>query len=174
VVLSTDAVVAVGFHLHDVALVRTDHEDDLVGHLGPDLLGSDWDPDEATQRLLAQPDREIGLALIDQRNLAGIGNLYKCELLFLRGVSPWTKVRDVSDVRGLVVLAQRLLYDNRDRWAQVTTGVPRRGENLYVYGRARYPCRRCGGPISRSIQGAPPVEDRVTFWCPRCQPGPSV
>jgi endonuclease-8 len=172
VVLTTDSAVAVGFHLHDVALVRTDREDDLVGHLGPDLLGPDWDPDEATRRMLADPDHEIGLALMDQRNLAGIGNLYKCELLFLRAVSPWTRVGDVADLLGMVVLAQRLLYDNRERWAQVTTGDPRRGENVYVYQRARFPCRRCGTPIRRATQGVPPVEDRIIFWCPRCQPGP--
>ena len=62
-----------------------------MGHLGPDLLGPDWDSDEAVRRLAALPEREIAVALLDQRNLAGIGNFYKCELLFLRGVSPWTR-----------------------------------------------------------------------------------
>ena len=77
-----------------VELLPRDHEGDAVGHLGPDLLGPDWDPDEAVRRLAADPDREIGQALLDQRNLAGIGNLYQAEVCFLLGVSPWTPVRD--------------------------------------------------------------------------------
>jgi endonuclease VIII len=173
VVLSTDSRVAVGFHLHDVALVPTDREGELVGHLGPDLLGPEWDPDEATRRLAADSDRAIAVALMDQRNLAGIGNFYKCEVLFLCGVSPWTRVGDVPDLRGMVELARQLLYENRDRWAQVTTGDPRRGENAYVFERARWPCRRCGAPIRLARQGGTTTEDRITFWCSRCQPGPT-
>src|SRR5262249_8565222 len=72
VVLNTPAAVAVGFHLHELVLVRTAEEDRLVGYLGPDLLGADWDPDEAVRRLSEKPDRAIGDALLDQRNLAGI------------------------------------------------------------------------------------------------------
>jgi len=91
IVLTTANRQAVGYRLHDVALIPTTEEDSLLGHLGPDLLGADWDADEAVRRLLARPDREIGPALLDQRNLAGIGNLYKNEVLFLRGLSPWTR-----------------------------------------------------------------------------------
>jgi endonuclease-8 len=176
IVLSTASKVAVGFHLHEVALVPTGRERDLVGHLGPDLLAPDWTPElaaEATRRLGADPDREIASALLDQRNLAGIGNFYKCELLFLRGVSPWTPVADAGDLRAFVDLAHRLLYDNRERWAQVTTGDMRRGANAYVFERGRQPCRRCGTTIRQARQGAVDTEDRVTYWCPRCQPGPA-
>ncbi len=170
VVLRTLTTVAVGYHLHDLALVPTENEPDLVGHLGPDLLGSPdevggWDPDEAVRRLRAQPARTIAEALLDQRNLAGIGNLYKAEVLFLRGIHPRTPVGDVADLDALVNLAHRLLSANRGRWTQATTGSVRRGEASYVYGRGGSPCRRCGTRVERETLG-----ERITFWCPACQP----
>jgi endonuclease-8 len=168
VVLRTKTAVAVGFHLHELALVPTDDEEALVGHLGPDLLGTDWDADEATRRIAATPDASIAEALLDQRNLAGVGNLYKAETLFLRGLWPWTPVADVADLRGTVTLAQRLVASNRGRWTQTTTGSLRRGETSYVYGRRAQPCRRCGTAIAKAEQ-----DDRVTYWCPRCQPEPT-
>ena len=173
IVLTTASAVAVGFHLHDIALVPTDKEETIVGHLGPDLLGPDWDAAEAVRRLAARPEREIAAAIIDQRNLAGVGNLYKCELLFLRGISPWTLVRDVADLPAMVDLAQRLLYANRERWAQVTTGDTRPGHSAYVFERRGRPCRRCGTYIKMARQGGNAIEDRVTFWCSVCQPGPA-
>lgn len=167
VVLRTAVAVTVGYHLHELALVPTDQEERLVGHLGPDLLGPDWDPAEAVRRLAAKPDATIAEALLDQRNLAGIGNLYKAETLFLRGVSPWARVGDVTDLPAMVTLAQRLLASNRGRWLQSTTGSLRRAEANYVYGRRAQPCRRCGTLIKKAEQG-----ERVTFWCPACQPSP--
>lgn len=190
VVLETDQVTAVGFHLHDLALVPTAEEDRLVGHLGPDLLGPDWDLNEAVRRLGTRPDREIAPALLDQTNLAGIGNLYKCEVLFLCGISPWTDVADVPDLAAVVRLAHRLLHANRSRWAQITTGSPHPAERTWVFERAGRPCRRCGTPVRRAVQnGAGPTpgtarpalgtagrasggRDRMTYWCPQCQPGP--
>ncbi|MFG2066144.1 DNA-formamidopyrimidine glycosylase family protein [Micromonospora tulbaghiae] len=166
VVLRSPAAVAVGYHLHELALVPTADEESLVGHLGPDLLGPDWDADEAVRRLAADPERAIGEALLDQRNLAGVGNLYKCEVLFLRGVSPWTPVGAVPDLPGTVALAQRLLAANRGRWTQSTTGVLHRGGTSYVYGRRAQPCRRCGTAVRKEELG-----ERVTYWCPACQPG---
>ncbi|MEU9823677.1 DNA-formamidopyrimidine glycosylase family protein [Micromonospora chersina] len=165
VVLRSPGAVAVGYHLHELALIPTAEEESLVGHLGPDLLGPDWDPDEAVRRLAAHPDETIGEALLDQRNLAGVGNLYKCEVLFLRGVSPWTPVRAVPDLAGTVGLAQRLLAANRGRWTQSTTGSLHRGQTSYVYGRRAQPCRRCGTAIRKEELG-----ERVTYWCPACQP----
>ncbi|RLP98735.1 DNA-formamidopyrimidine glycosylase family protein [Micromonospora sp. CV4] len=165
VVLRSPGAVAVGYHLHELALVPTAEEDGLVGHLGPDLLGPDWDPAEAVRRLAAHPEETIGEALLDQRNLAGVGNLYKCEVLFLRGVSPWTPVRAVPDLAGTVALAQRLLAANRGRWTQSTTGSLHRGQTSYVYGRRAQPCRRCGTAIRKQEMG-----ERVTYWCPVCQP----
>ncbi|WP_430500560.1 DNA-formamidopyrimidine glycosylase family protein [Micromonospora trifolii] len=165
VVLRSPSAVAVGYHLHDLTLVPTAEEDQLVGHLGPDLLGPDWDPAEAVRRLADHPEQTIGEALLDQRNLAGVGNLYKCEVLFLRGVSPWTPVGGVPDLPGLVALAQRLLAANRGRWTQSSTGSLHRGQTSYVYGRRAQPCRRCGTAIRKEELG-----ERVTYWCPVCQP----
>ena len=170
VVLRTLTTVAVGYHLHDLAIVPTAEEETLVGHLGPDLLGppdraGGWDPDEAVRRLRSQPERSIAEALLDQRNLAGIGNLYKAEILFLRGIHPATPVSEVDNLEGVVNLAQKLLRANRGRWTQATTGSLRRGQEVYVYGRGGAPCRRCGTLVLRETQG-----ERVTFWCPLCQP----
>jgi endonuclease VIII len=165
VVLRSAEAVAVGYHLHELALVPTAEEGRLVGHLGPDVLGADWDETEAVRRLAANPETSIAEALLDQRNLAGLGNLYKAETLFLRGVSPWTPVGEVSDLTGMVQLAQRLVAANRGRWTQSTTGSLRKGETTYVYGRRGLPCRRCGTLIRMAEQG-----ERVTYWCPSCQP----
>jgi endonuclease-8 len=168
VVLHTARAVAVGYHLHELAIVPTGEEESLVGHLGPDLLGADWDPAEAARRLGEHPETAIAEALLDQRNLAGIGNLYKSELLFLRGVWPWTPVRDVPDLPAVAALGQKLLSANKGRWAQSTTGSLHKGQTSYVYGRRAAPCRRCGTLIKKAEQA-----DRVTYWCPRCQPAPN-
>ncbi|MFL6057082.1 MAG: DNA-formamidopyrimidine glycosylase family protein [Actinoallomurus sp.] len=162
---------ALGFSLGVVEVVRTSREDRVVGHLGPDLLGPDWDPAEAVWRLREQPERAIGEALLDQTRLAGIGNLYKAEALFLRGVDPWCPAGEVPDLEGLVELARRLIDANKDHLDQITTGVRRRGRENWVYGRAGRQCRRCGTRIRRADQGDRP-EERITFWCPSCQPSP--
>jgi endonuclease-8 len=175
VVLETDDAVAVGYRLPVVEFVPTKDEDSVVGHLGPDLLGPDWDQEEALRRLRERPDREIGPALLDQRNLAGIGNLYKAEALYLRGVTPWTRVGDVTDLPALVALAQRLLHANREHWSQVTTGDTRPGRGQWVFERAGRPCRRCGTPIrmAEQVEREEPAYGRLTYWCPHCQAGPS-
>ncbi|WP_021598268.1 DNA-formamidopyrimidine glycosylase family protein [Actinomadura welshii] len=163
---------AVGHSLGIVELLRTAEEDGAVGHLGPDLLDPSWDAEtaaEAVARLGERPDRAIGEALLDQTRLAGIGNVYKAEILFLRGVHPWTRVRDVPDLPGLVRLSHRLLDANKERHGHITTGDRSRGREHWVYGRAGRPCRRCGTRIERADQGAGPGE-RITYWCPRCQP----
>lgn len=114
----------------------------------------------------------LGEALLDQRNLAGIGNVYKSELCFLLGVTPWLPVGALpTDLAvQLPVLAKKLLEFNRDRPARVTTG--RREQNLFVYGRASRPCLRCGTRIRSANQGDGSRE-RPTYWCPRCQTGPA-
>jgi len=172
VVLANAAWQAVGYRLPVVELLRTDEEQRAVGHLGPDLLGPDWDQDEAVRRLAGEPGRQIGLALLDQRVLAGLGNLYRCEVLFLRGITPWTAVADVGDLPGVVRVGRRLLVANRGRWEQSTTGSLRRGEDHWVFERTGRACRRCGTPIRSAEQGAAP-HARLTYWCPRCQTGPA-
>jgi len=161
---------AVGYLLGVVEVLPTAREESVVGHLGPDLLGPDWDAAEAVRRLRANPARAVGEALLDQRNLAGIGNFYKSEVLFLRGVSPWRAVGDIDDLEALVALARRLLEANKERADQVTTGADRPGERSWAYGRPGRLCRRCGTAIRQTNQGAAPNE-RIVFWCPRCQPG---
>ncbi|MGH3424581.1 MAG: DNA-formamidopyrimidine glycosylase family protein [Nocardioidaceae bacterium] len=168
-ILGNDAWEAVGYRLPVVELLPTADEARVVGHLGPDPLGPDWDAAEACRRLAADPDRMIGDALLDQRTLAGIGNLYKAEVCFLRGISPWRRVTDVDDLPGLVDLARRLLDANKNRVGQVTTGTARPGHDTWVYGRTARPCRRCGTTIKRAVQGNR-LDGRVTYWCPRCQP----
>ena len=167
-VLATDQWDCVGYRLHDVAMVRTAHEDQVVGHLGPDVLGPDWDLDEALRRLRAHPDEQIGVAILDQRNLCGPGNLYKVEGLFVCGVHPWMRVADVEDLPGLVERTRSLMLANRDRPEQSTTGDLRRGRDHWVYGRRDRPCYRCGTPILRGDQG-PDLQERITYWCPTCQ-----
>jgi endonuclease VIII len=163
-VLANDMWQATGYQLGVVELVRTRDEHRIIGHLGPDLLGPDWDEAEAVRRLRSEPKRPIAEALLDQRNLAGIGNLYKAEVLFLRGIDPWAPTGDVADLPAVVELARRLLNANSGRVGQVITGDTNRGEQTWVYGRRGRPCRRCGTPIRSQGQ-----RDRVTYWCPVCQ-----
>lgn len=167
--LATPAWLATGYRVHDLKLVLTSAEDTVVGHLGPDLLGPDWDPEEAIRRLSSEPGRAIGETVLEQRHLAGIGNLYKCETLFLEHVNPWRATGDV-DLAKIVATAHRLLRINRDHPEQSTTGRTGRGQEHWVYGRGREPCLLCRTPIARAEQGAPPRQ-RVTYWCPTCQPG---
>lgn len=182
VVLRTAEWAAVGFSLGVVEVLPRAAEDTAVGHLGPDLLGPDWDLEEAVRRLGSEPQRAVGEAILDQRNVAGIGNLYKSELCFLQGLDPWRPVAEVVDLRALLRQAKQVLEANKMRTAQTTTGDTRRGRQLWVYRRDRQPCRRCGTPIEVTMQGpegrgagaeresAQASRERATYWCPRCQP----
>jgi endonuclease-8 len=167
VVLRTATTEAVGYQVL-LDLVRTDDEAELVGHLGPDLLGPDWDAAVAIQRLSVDPSVPIGDALLDQRNLAGVGNVYKSELCFLGRVDPLTPVGAVPDLPAIVAKAKQLLEVNKSRPTRITTADTRRGYQLWVYGR-RGPCLRCGTRIAQADQG-PPGQQRPTYWCPTCQP----
>ncbi|ACU72321.1 DNA glycosylase/AP lyase, H2TH DNA-binding [Catenulispora acidiphila DSM 44928] len=168
-VLGTARNTAVGYRLQVVDLLPTSEEPTIVGHLGPDLLGPDWDAEEALRRLSADPARPLGLALLDQRNLAGVGNVYANELSFLARVPPWRPVGEVPGLEKVVDTAHRLLTLNRLRTGHVTTGETRADRRNWVYGRARQPCRRCGTRILTSSLGTPP-KDRVIYFCPNCQP----
>ncbi len=175
-ILATDTWTAVGFRLHDLALLRTDRESELVGHLGPDLLADDWTDelaDVAAARLAAGGDRELADALADQRVMAGVGNLYKAEVCFLLGVTPWTRVAELSPAQlgRAVALSRKLLHRNAWRPEQSTTGELAPGRQHWVYQRAGKPCLRCGTPVRSAEQGSW-VPARHTWFCPKCQAGP--
>jgi endonuclease-8 len=169
--LRTDGPTAYALRMPVVELLRTADEDQVLGHLGPDVLGPAWNEDEAVRRLSRDPERPLVEALLDQKNLAGIGNLWAVETCYLRGASPWTPVREV-DLRAAVRLARRMMLLSLEHPGQVTTGDTRRGRTHWVYGRAERPCRRCGTPVAfrDSVPGSP--YGRETWWCPHCQPGP--
>ncbi len=169
-VLTAEDVVSVGFELGITEVIATADEHTVVGHLGPDLLGG-WDAAaaaEAVLRLEGDPALPVFIAILDQRNLAGVGNVYANELCFLRGLLPTRPMGEVGDVPALVALAERALRANKDRFTRTTTGDLRAGRRFWVYGRAGQPCRRCGtrllgGELGRDQQ------ERTVSWCPRCQ-----
>ncbi|MFJ8039798.1 DNA-formamidopyrimidine glycosylase family protein [Kitasatospora sp. NPDC096147] len=170
VVLGTEGPTAVGYRLPVVRLLRTAEESSVVGHLGPDLLGPDWSVAEAARRLLAAPERPLGEALLDQRNLAGIGNIYANELSFLASLTPWSPVADAAPVLDrLLARAQQLLDANKTRTGHPTVPDPRPGRLHWVYGRERRPCLRCGTPVRAATHD----RDRPAYWCPHCQRGPT-
>ncbi len=166
VVLATTDWVAVGYRLPVIDLVATSDEASLVGHLGPDLLGADWDPVVAASNLASHPDRAIGAALLDQRTLAGLGTIYVSETLHVAGVAPPRATGDAVDLADVVDIAHRLLRRGIDRASPCTTGDERRP--LYVYGRHGRPCHRCGSTIRRVEVGVAP-QARQLAWCPGCQ-----
>ena len=181
-VLRTAGADAVGFSLGIVEVVRTADEDSVVGHLGPDLLGPDWDPAEAERRIRSAPEIPIGVALLDQRNLAGIGNIYRCEACFLSGVHPASPVSAVADLGTMMTDAKQLLEANLGPGRRMTILNPRGmpagrmagRPGYWVYRREHQPCLKCGAPIRRSVLGRPNgEEERDIYFCPQCQPLPS-
>ncbi|BDY30262.1 endonuclease VIII Nei2 [Mycolicibacterium mageritense] len=164
IVLETADARATGIDLGVLEVLDRDADMDAVAHLGPDLLGPDWEPRTAAANLTADPARPISEALLDQRVMAGVGNVYCNELCFVFGHRPTTPVDAVKDPLRVVQRAQDMLWLNRSRVNRTTTGDTRRGRQLWVYGRAGEPCRRCGTLIETDASG-----ERVTFWCPACQ-----
>ncbi|RKS75311.1 endonuclease-8 [Motilibacter peucedani] len=154
-----------------VELLKTSDEHSVVGHLGPDPLRADWDAEEAVRRLASVPDRPVVAALLDQRCIAGLGNLWVNETCFLRGYDPWTPV-SLVDLPATVDLAARMLRHSADHpeAAMVTTGSTRRGEQHWVAGRAGRPCLRCGTTVRVVAEVPGDPERRRTWWCPSCQP----
>lgn len=165
--LTTGTHHAVCFAAPTVDVDRTPRIDRELTQLGPDLLDEGFDPAEFVHRARTRDHRAIADVLIDQRVVAGIGNVYKSELLFLTGLHPDKLIADVSDERLLEIArrAERLLKLNLRPGARSTTGERTRGRETWVYDRSGKPCRRCAAPIESKRHG-----DRVTFWCPRCQP----
>jgi endonuclease-8 len=177
--VATRAFEAVGFNVPVAELIdRRDldrHHD--LRLLGPDLLGDSFNADEAIRRFRARPSSSVADALINQRVVAGAGNIYKSELLFLCGIHPFQRVEAVADetLHRLLTAARKYLranvVDGRGRIVTYTgyrrTASRNPGEQLYVYGRARLACRKCGTLIQVTPQGS---NARLTYWCPSCQP----
>ena len=179
VVVATARFEAVGFNLPvaeflSPAAMRRQHD---LRKMGPDLLGDTFDEAEALKRIRERGSSSIADALINQRVVAGAGNVYKSEVLFLCRIPPAACVNDLSDdrIREILITARKLLRANVNdpqRGIVTYTGYRRTtrradpGERLYVYGRARKPCRRCGTPIRVIAQGP---HARLTYWCPICQ-----
>lgn len=167
----------VGYDVHQVRLVPSADEATLIGHLGPDLLDPNWGrghEKEAIDRLLERPERSLGVALLDQRIMAGIGNVFRSELCFVLRCDPRAPISAVEDPARLVDLARRFLHVNKDRSRRITTGgsMGRRAD-LWVYGRAGKPCWRCGTRISREYLAdpeRPELQERSIYICSSCQP----
>jgi endonuclease VIII len=176
VVIATEDYEAVGFNIPVAEFIRAAdlNRHDVLRRLGPDVADPEFDAAEAIHRMRQQQDLEIGAALLNQRVLAGLGNVYKSEVLFVSCVNPFTLVDRLDDghLSRVVAIAHRLLRANVDpsmtkRGGRRTTGRDNPREHLWVYGRARQPCRRCGTSIHARKQG---TDARLTYWCPTCQP----
>jgi endonuclease VIII len=188
VVVGTADFVAVAFNIQ-IAAFETTHtieRADALGRLGPDLLSTSFDVDAALARLRARDADPIGETLLDQRVMAGIGNIFKSETLFVSGVHPFTPIASLSDdrLRTVIETARQLLQQNVTPTSGhgIVTYTPPRGaqglvrrptdraapdSRVWVYGRRGEPCRRCGTPIASLKHG---LDARSTYWCPRCQP----
>jgi len=169
--LTTEHWSAVGLRLGMLDLVPTREEHTLIGHLGPDVLGPDWDPARAAANLTAY-EGFVGDALLDQRTLAGVGTYWASEALFVERILPWTRTSDLTpdQVDHLVTRIHRFMDRAKDHAIQSSTGILRQGEESWVHGRSGRPCRRCGDTIRVAMTGQPPRE-RTLFSCPTCQGG---
>jgi endonuclease VIII len=180
ILISTETFEAVGFNIPvaEFTSSRALSRHNELRRLGPDLLSDEFRTSEAVQRIRERGTTPIADALLNQRVVAGLGNVYKSEVLFMCRVNPFTLVRDVGDdkLAAIVDTAQQVLRANvSEALAPMTTysgfrkttrrASPR--ERLWVYGRARLPCRRCGTPVRIRKQG---LDARLTYWCPECQP----
>ncbi len=165
-VLGTSRWTALGHRLGALHLVRTDEEDSLVGHLGPDILGADWDLGRALANLrggaLGSIHDLIGASLLDQRNLAGIGTMWASEGLWVERINPWRPVAELSDA-DLTRLLERIKR-------LMTRACERLPAESYVHARSGHPCRRCGQTIRVALAG-PVARERTLFSCPQCQGG---
>jgi len=180
VLIETDAYVAVGFDIPDAEFLtpRAAARSRPLQTLGPDLAQPDFDRAEALRRIQAHGSEPIEDVLLNQRVMAGIGNVLKSETLFVARVNPFVAAGalDGGALERLIDAALRLKKLNVVESAALPPVVGRRttgsldpGAQLYVYGRAGKPCRRCGTRIEISRKS---TDARLTYWCPRCQPAP--
>jgi len=174
VVIRTDAYVAVCKTppIVDLFLASESSFHRVLPELGPDVIADDFDLEEGLRRLRAD-DRDIATALLDQRNLSGIGNEFKNEVLFLERIWPWTPVRELDDaaLRRIVEHARDLMRRNRDGGVRRTRFALNARERNWVQERTGKPCFICGTPIDR---GHHPNEFRKSWYCPNCQKAPAT
>ena len=168
IILETADSRAAGVDLGVLEILPRAHDMEAVAHLGPDLLGPDWEPAIAARNLTADPDRPLAQALLDQRVMAGVGNVYANELCFVSGRLPTSPVSSVKDPLRVVQRARDMLWLNRSRVNRTTTGNTRAGADLWIYGRVGRPCRRCGTTVE-SDRALVTGTERISFWCPNCQ-----
>jgi endonuclease-8 len=180
ILVATADFVAVGFNIpvaEFIATRRLAHHDEL-GHLGPDLLSATFDEAEALRRIRAKPGALVADVLLNQRVIAGIGNVYKSEVLFTCRINPFTTIRSLNDeaLCCLITTGRRFLLANVHTplapmttysGFRRTTGRDNPRDRLWVYGRVGLPCRRCGTVITLKKHGP---AARLTYWCPSCQP----
>ena len=170
VVIRTESVVAPCFHPPIVELLTAKELGlhPIVSALGPDIIRDEFDMAEAMRRLRAKPDRDIATALLDQKVISGIGNVFKVEALFLAKTSPWSSVRDLGDdkLREIVEHARRLIRLNRDGGPRRTRFSLDASESMWVDERAGLPCHVCGTQV---VSGWHPDEVRKSWYCPTCQ-----
>jgi endonuclease-8 len=184
IAIETTDWVAVAFRVHVAEFIQAS---DLARHrpiasLGPDLLADTFDADEALSRMRTRPAEPIADVLLDQRVFAGIGNVYKSEVLFLAGIHPDAQIAAIGDdsLREVIAIARRLLLENvvekpgpsmvTYRGFRRTTGRMRPADRLWVYSRGGRPCRKCGTSIASQKTGD---DARLTYWCPTCQQMPT-
>jgi endonuclease VIII len=158
-----------GIDLPTLELIATEHEQEVVGHLGPDLCGPDSpDLDEVVERLQREPAAALATALLDQRNVAGFGNVYAIEVPFIAGVSPNQPIATIVGLEHLVGLGAALIRTNAERGPQNTTGRRLSTDDRWIYGRRGRPCPICGTTLAGWEERNSPWR-RVSVWCPDCQ-----
>jgi endonuclease VIII len=167
-VIGTAVWEAVGFNI-PVAEFYDERQEDLR-KIGPDFLADDFDEAEAVRRIRARPEAEINEMLLNQRVVAGIGNEFKSEVLFMARINPFVRVKDLSDEQLDLILktAQKVMKANiaKRSSARITTFSLDPRQTSYVFSRGNKPCRRCGTPIAYRKHGR---DARGTYWCPKCQ-----
>ena len=170
VVIRTQTVVAPCFHPPIVELLTAKELGlhPIVSALGPDIIRDEFDMDEALRRLRALQDRDVATALLDQKVISGIGNVYKVEALFLAKTSPWSQVRDLEDetLREIIGHARKLIRLNRNGGERRTRFSLDASDRMWVDERAGLPCHVCGARVE---SGWHPDEVRKSWYCPTCQ-----
>jgi endonuclease VIII len=171
VAIATPAIIAVAFsvQLAEFHTARSLARRQGFNQLGPDVLAADFDEAEAVSRLASRPELELGVALLTQSILAGLGNVFKSEVCFVAGVNPFQRVGELSKMQleSLISIARKLMSANvTNAGMRQTTGSPDPEERLWVYQRNGQPCRHCGATIVSRKQG---IDARTSFWCPVCQ-----